>query len=574
MAWHSYRSHLVGPAVVAVTLAIIAVSEPYLTIAWDEGYTLGHVHRLRLWFHSLVDPAGFANRWQVPADDLMPPNRIPPPERSMLGTRTRMFKPGVIDWFWPFSREEPDGHPPLYSLVGLAGDLVVPSWEPLRRARLGTMLIFSFASGAIFSFFKTRWGTWPAVAAATCWTFQPHMFALAHYATCDALLTSLWTCSILSFVKSVERLHSSPTAGLRWVWVGAFGIFTGLALDTKLTGWFLPLPFAVWAIVYRDRRGGIVLGCGVLLALLELLVLNPPWWYDPITGVARFFQSNLTRGATIPLKTLFLGTVYETPTSSLPWYNTIVWMVLVTPVGFLVLGMIGTLGAVVRARTDPIGMLFFLHWSFLMMLRALPHTPGHDAVRQFLPAFGVLALLVGVGAELLRRRLRGWANAVLLIAIGEGVVSVAIMMPVPLSYFSPLAGGLPGAARLGMEPTFYWDALQPEILVWLNEHTAPGQKVRFSRYPTSWLYLRQTKRLNVPILPTEPGDWHWYVMQNRPGAFRGVDRHLAAHGHPVRVYRKLDVPLLWVFPYREVEEWREALLVGPLGTSGNEKEQD
>jgi hypothetical protein len=208
------------------------------------------------------------------------------------------------------------------------------------------------------------------------------------------------------------------------------------------------------------------------------------------------------------------------------------------------------------------------------MLRALPHTPGHDAVRQFLPAFGVLALLVGVGAELLRRRLRGWANAVLLIAIGEGVVSVAIMMPVPLSYFSPLAGGLPGAARLGMEPTFYWDALQPEILVWLNEHTAPGQMVRFSRYPTSWLYLRQTKRLNVPILPTEPGDWHWYVMQNRPGAFRGVDRHLAAHGHPVRVYRKLDVPLLWVFPYREVEEWREALLVGPLGTSGNEKEQD
>ena len=26
-----------------------------------------------------------------------------------------------------------------------------------------------------------------------------------------------------------------------------------------------------------------------------------------------------------------------------------------------------------------------------------------------------------------------------------------------------------------MEPTYYWDALQPEVLEWLNTHTAPGQ---------------------------------------------------------------------------------------------------
>ena len=32
------------------------------------------------------------------------------------------------------------------------------------------------------------------------------------------------------------------------------------------------------------------------------------------------------------------------------------------------------------------------------------------------------------------------------------------MMPVPLSYYSPLIGGLPGAAAIGMEPTFYWDS--------------------------------------------------------------------------------------------------------------------
>ena len=71
------------------------------------------------------------------------------------------------------------------------------------------------------------------------------------------------------------------------------------------------------------------------------MVLIPPWWHNPVLGLDRFFQSNLSRATTTPLKTLFLGTIYETPTGSLPWYNTVVWTVLVTPVGFLTLGVAG-----------------------------------------------------------------------------------------------------------------------------------------------------------------------------------------------------------------------------------------
>jgi hypothetical protein len=107
-----------------------------------------------------------------------------------------------------------------------------------------------------------------------------------------------------------------------------------------------------------------------------------------------------------------------------------------------------------------------------------------------------------------------------------------------------------------MEPTYYWDALRPEVLDWLNAHTGPGEKVAFARYPTSWLYLRQTRRLRAAILPTEPGRWAWYVVQNRPGAFGDLDRALVARGHPAVVYAKWGVPLLWVFPYGEVEDWQ------------------
>ena len=116
-----------------------------------------------------------------------------------------------------------------------------------------------------------------------------------------------------------------------------------------------------------------------------------------------------------------------------------------------------------------------------MVLRALPHTPGHDGVRQFLPAFGILALLAGLGAESVQRRLGVWGKSLIVLAIVEGALSVGLMMPVPLSYYSPLVGGLPGATRMGMEATYYWDALVPEIIDWLHSHTAPDQKVMFAR---------------------------------------------------------------------------------------------
>jgi hypothetical protein len=78
----------------------------------------------------------------------------------------------------------------------------------------------------------------------------------------------------------------------------------------------------------------LALAVGTLLALVVLVLLIPPWWHNPVAGLEQFFQSNLTRAKTTPLKTLFLGTIYETPTGSLPWYNTALWTLFVTPVGF------------------------------------------------------------------------------------------------------------------------------------------------------------------------------------------------------------------------------------------------
>ena len=173
-----------------------------------------------------------------------------------------------------------------------------------------------------------------------------------------------------------------------------------------------------------------------------------------------------------------------------------------------------------------------------------------------MPAFGLLAVAAGLGARSAIDAFGKWGKLFIAAAIAEGAVSVALMMPVPLSYYSPAVGGLPGATALGMEPTYYWDALSNQTLQWLRAHTAQGEKVAFATFPTSWFYLRQIGQLPRALLPRDPGIWKWYILQNRPGAFSPLDRALVARGRPAFIVRKWGVPLLWVYPIEQVEDLR------------------
>ena len=104
-----------------------------------------------------------------------------------------------------------------------------------------------------------------------------------------------------------------------------------------------------------------------------------------------------------------------------------------------------------------------------------------------------------------------------------------------------------------MEPTYFWDGLSDEAIDWLNDHTPPGRSVRFATFPTSWLYLKQTGRLRANLWRVDPGKPAWLVLQNRPGAFSDVQRALIAGSRAAYTVEKLGVPLIWIFPYSEVE---------------------
>jgi 4-amino-4-deoxy-L-arabinose transferase-like glycosyltransferase len=551
------KAHLVGVGVSVVTAALMILTEPRMAIVWDEGFTLGREESLRDWFGALRDPSRFAATWRPRAldDELVQrPRSTPAPQPGQVDSRGKLlFDSDVLAWFWPFAREEPHGHPPFYALLGLVGDFAAPSWQELPRARLGPILLFSLTAGVISTFLATRWGYWPAALGAGSWVLQPNLFGHGHYAAYDAVLSSLWVLSIVAFAWAIDAASGRSWRGSRWLAMVTFGVLLGCAAGTKLTGWFLPLPFLAWAILYRSRQGFLTLAVGAMIAGVVLFILLPPWWNEPVVGLFRFLDSNLNRAKSILINIQFLGRTYVTPKQSLPWYNTLVWTVIVTPVGFLMLGGLGVWTAVRHWRRESIAVLLAGHWFFLVLLRAMPHVPGHDGVRLFLPAFGVLALLGGLGARVFLERSSRWAKVAITAALVEGAASIAVMMPVPLSYFSPIVGGLPGATKLGMEPTYYWDALGPEARRWLAENTSPGRTIDFPRFPHSWLYLRRTGELPRQLARVDRGEPQWVVLQNRPGEFSDVDHALVANGHPAYTVTKLGVPLIWIFPYTDLE---------------------
>ncbi len=545
-------SYLVGALVCVATLALMIATEPMLAIVWDEGYTLGRQERVRQWIKLFNDRTTF-DAWKPPPYELVQPDGpkdpVLPPRGADFDSRADLLQKPALLYFWPFGREEPHGHPPFYAIVGMIGDYVTPDWQVLPRARLGPMLVFSLAAGAIYSALAKRFGAWSGVVGASAWVLHPHLFAHGHYATVDAILASLWVLAVLHFAGASRVGETAERPYPSWPSVLALGLVLGFAADTKLTGWFLPLPLLVWALVRRDRKALIALVVAAPIAIATLYAFNPPWWRDPIDGVIRFLRSNLTRGETIPIPVLFLGQIYQTPVESLPWYNTLAWTLFASPVLTLLLALVATWRVAAGKMLRDYGSLFVVNWVFLLVLRALPHTPGHDGTRQFLPAFGMLAVLAGLGAAWFIARWKVLGKVVSALTIAELAAGLALMMPVPLSYYSPIIGGLPGARALGLEPTYFWDALTGDAISWLNEHTDEDEAIVFASNPTSFMYLQRTGKLPRAFTPEHRvGRPKWLVMQDRPGAFRPDERLLISRREPAHVVSKFGVPLLWVFP--------------------------
>ena len=374
--------------------------------------------------------------------------------------------------------------------------------------RFGPMALTAMTSGVIYWFLARRRGRLAGLTAVLVLALMPRTFAHAHYAHYDMPVTCLWPprSGSLSQQPTIgpldHRIRSPP----------------GLAAGTKLTGWFAVVPPLCWWFIHEgiplarrllrhisiDGRTRVfapgtplklsatrALVIGIPLAALTLYVIQPAWWAAPIAGVERFLVSNLTRDQTVPVTSLYLGTVYR---FALPWHNTLVLTAVTTPVLVVALGLVGLGSTLARSRADrlPDELICGVGAGpVLMIVRALPNAPGHDMERLILPSLASLSVLAGLGVGYLADRLGSGrlgivAPTIATLAVGECLVGIAQTYPYNLSYYNHAVSSLPGAERLGFDQTYYCETLGPEFLDWVRQQS-----------------LREPVELHFPLGPLE-----------------------------------------------------------------------
>jgi hypothetical protein len=533
------RSLWIWPAAVLIGVSLSAslgLTSRDFGMVWDEGHTVRRVRQLDDWFARLLNPR---------------------PGRSWI----EAFSETTLHRSWPFSREEPDGHPPFYAELGLAGHRLTRDWvDPLTSYRFGTIFLCGVTAAALWLHLTRRFGTPAGIVGSICPFLMPRSFALAHYAHYDMIVSCLWVLAQIAFVKALESSR----------WRVVFGLLLGLAAGTKFTGWFAVFPALFWVLLMeaprwvrgRDGRslppGARSLLTAAPVAIATLYVIQPPWWFHPINGPWRFFVSNLTRSKTQPISILYMGQVYS---FSLPWHNTIVLTAICVPVVILALGAIGIFACARRWRMTPWMMIWPLSWVVLMIVRALPNAPGHDGLRLFMPSVMSLGVLAGIGAwSLLARRSATVRKAcgvlVLALVCVEPVHGFLTIYPYMSSYYNVLIGGLRGAERHGFEVTYYWDTLGTEFQDWVRENSeAAPLDLNFPVGLVNVPYMREWGMLppasRVPIVPFDPVDLPYYVLQRRRGGYKPYDWWLERQGRPCFIIQRQGVDLLRVYPFEE-----------------------
>jgi hypothetical protein len=507
---------------------ILAVTAPGIPIVWDEAEYFVRARNVVEWFRAF-------------------PNALSKEE---------------IRAYWLFIHYA-EGHPAGFALPIAFGQWFASGFlEPLTAARLGPITLFSVACAGVAVRLRNTYGTAAAIVTPIALLTFPRVFSEAHFATQDGQLTAWW---LLLWV-----MQSAPASG--WGATIALGVMLGFTTATKFTGWLAWVPTAMSQVVQRNTAAVLRLLVIVPIALLIFYIVNPPLWYEPMEGLKDHFHRSLDRANTLNISTRFLGRTYNV-TNPLPWYNTLVWLLFVTPLPTLALGVVGLWHCL--ARPTAFSVTLMLHWMTLMVVRALPGAPPHDGIRLFLPAFGFWCVFAGIGAQRVfdvtaAFRAVSWRVALRAVVAGAFVasaVNLARYYPQTLSHYSLIAGGLRGAADKGMEPAYWWDALDNDVLNWLNDRTGPDEALAFSAVFNVG-QLRDWGRLRAQTVNPETSPFKWYVLQNRPAMFSRTDRLLMDREKPAYVKyagrrrsgtavpRDLDVPLIAVFSPEQYERAR------------------
>jgi len=380
------------------------------------------------------------------------------------------YEPWLYDWY--------ESHP-LGALLSAAscrllwGRLaLVPS---LAAHNVPIVLLVGLLLWVLVAAAARRWGLIAGTGTALALLLAPRFLCDAFNNLKDTPEAVLYTLALLTWAAALRRG--------RWLLFVAAGALTGLALAQKANALFLPpqvLIFVLLANVLRRRRGEARLVLpwrALLLAALTgiacWLLCSPMLWVDPL---GRFrVQLNYFAGQG---RQSFVAQDFDALRAFL----------CTTPPVLLLLAAAGAANG--RACGEQ-RLLFGLGVLFPVARTLLPGAINFDGVRHFLEFMPCLAVLAGLGLDLVlreaaRRFAAAWRPAAR--AAAGALLAAALLAPAAWAcvdtwpfgncYWNGFAGGLSGAQRNGWRSsTDYWAASYWQGFDWLSQHAEPDAGV-------------------------------------------------------------------------------------------------
>jgi 4-amino-4-deoxy-L-arabinose transferase-like glycosyltransferase len=435
----------------------------YLTLLLQTAGTLGFMRDEGFYFSAARTYGDWLGLlWQSPAEAL---------------------SPRVVDQHWAVNHE----HPALIkALFALSNRWFATAFDETSQSfRFPAMLLSSLAVALTFAWGRRVLGRSGGLVAALSFALMPHVFFHAHLACFDMPVAAMWLVTSYVYVRSLE----SPRRG----WLVGAGVAYGLLLDTKHNSWIFPfavlLHFALtqgWPLL-RDVRGGAAWWRRVPLAWASMLLLGPllfyalwPWiWHDTVARLREYVAFHTGHEY---YNMEFLGRTYWKP----PMPRGYAWLMTLGTVPFVTLAL-AAVGAI-AARKPSAQRSQYAFWAVSVLMSYAPWlsdgTPIFGGTKHWMTAYPFLCLFAGLGftkvvaaLQAINRRFPSAAvatGAAICVLVGPLVMTLH-SHPFGLSAYTPLVGGAPGAASLGLNRTF-WGYTTQSLAPFIN-HSAPRRGV-------------------------------------------------------------------------------------------------
>jgi 4-amino-4-deoxy-L-arabinose transferase-like glycosyltransferase len=440
-----HGDRLIGVALFAGYLCLLLVTAGSLGFMRDEGFYFVSARAYGAWFELL---------FQAPGEAL---------------------SRAVIDRHWAVNHEHPSLIKSLFALSNRAlGGLFA---DVSTSFRLPGMVLSSLAVAVTFAWGRPHLGRDGALVAALSFAFMPRVFFHAHLACFDMSACAMWLITAYVYARSLETPKRA--------WVIAAGLVYGLFLETKHNSWIFPFALlAHFALtralpMWRELRAGDNWWRRLPPAWLSMLLLGPlvlialwPWlWHDTFARLREYALFHLHHDY---YNMEFLGQTFWKP----PMPRGYSWLMTLGTVPLITL-LLSAIGAFTALRPAQSSRSDYVLWAVSIFFSYAPwlstDTPIFGGTKHWLTAYPFLCLFAGVGFVRVKQALlqlfpRSKAGLLAVACALLGPVVMALHAhPFGLSAYTPLVGGAPGAASLGLNRTF-WGYTTQSLAPFINEH--------------------------------------------------------------------------------------------------------